>query len=167
LQPHQQFSQHFQGGPEHSLVYDEDNGSPVQTCDFNYSEIDRNVFGVESDDAGAKTVSFSDMSAALSLVLLWIQGSKAQCKAGSVASRALSLLYMLDPVNSRFGSLDDIGKATGLTRAAISQNLVAFREEIGLAIAMGGKTEGSRENYSRSQRFAVAAGTHSSCRRER
>jgi hypothetical protein len=146
-------------------MYDEDASGSVQACDFDWNEVAANLDGEE--DAKEKTVSFSDMSAALSLVLLWIQGSKAQCKVGSVASRALSLLYMLDPVNSRFGSLDDIGKATGLTRAAISQNLVAFREKIGLAFAMGGKTEASRENYSRAQKAAVVAGTHSSCRRGR
>jgi hypothetical protein len=154
-------------GAAHSDVVWE-NDSPTQTTDFDFSEIDRNVFGVEPEDTGTKSVSFSDMSAALSIILAWIQGkSKTSANPASVASRALGLLYLLDPVSSHYKSLDDIGKACGLTRAAISRCLVSFREEVGIAFSIGGKCEGSRENYSRSQRAAVVLGTHSSFSRKK
>jgi hypothetical protein len=58
-------------------------------------------------------------------------------------------------LNSRFSSLEEIGKFCGLTRAAVSQNLVKFRDEVGLAFAMGGKSEGSRDKYSRAQKAAT------------
>jgi len=152
-------------GSTHTEALAYENDSPTQTTDFDFSEIDRNVFGIEPEDTGTKSVSFSDMSAALSIILGWIRCRAKTPEPRGVASRALGLLYLLDPVTSRYDSLDQIAKACGMTRAAISASLVQFRDEVGLCFEMGGKRELSRERYSRGQKAAVDLGTHSSFRR--
>jgi hypothetical protein len=54
----------------HSFAYK--NEELVQTTNFDWDEIDRNVFGVEEQET---QVDYSDMVAALSLIFGWICAS--------------------------------------------------------------------------------------------
>lgn len=55
----------------HELAID-DEGHLERSTQFDYDEVDRNLFGVEPEDS----VTFGDMSAALGLILGWICESK-------------------------------------------------------------------------------------------
>jgi hypothetical protein len=74
-----------------------DNGELVATTDFDYSEIDRGCFDHEEQP---DSVSFSDMSAALSLILGWVCASPNLTHCGG---RAAALLWMLDVTNAPHG----------------------------------------------------------------
>jgi len=101
----------------------------------------------------------ADASAALSIVIQWVCSGHRASAAG-IAGRALALLYFLDPVNSSFDSLEDIASHVGCTKQLLSKDLMSLRRQTGLAIS-GGKSLAARDNYSRAQHAAVAAGTHS------
>jgi hypothetical protein len=77
--------------------------------------------------------------------------------------RAHALLYLLDPTNARFNSLEEIGTAGGVTKAAVSKSLMDLRRELGGILPM--KLSGSSDNYRKAQNFAIDAGVHSSASR--
>jgi len=134
-------------------------GHRGQTCGFQYDEVYRNVDGEEPEE---DMVSFSDMSAVLSLILQWMCGKH---KAGgnlivSAGVRAHSLLYMIDPVNSSFENMTDIAAAAGMTRANVSKGLMELRNQVGDVLPIRGML--ARESYRRSQAAALKAGVHSS-----
>jgi hypothetical protein len=115
--------------------------------------------GIEQD-----TVTWSDMSAAFSLLLSWMCGRSNQNRQPPSIEmagwRAHALLYLLDPTNARYASLEEIGTAGGVTKAAVSKALVDLRQELGGILPF--KISGSSDNYRKAQQFAVAAQEHSS-----
>src|SRR5207248_1949256 len=96
----------------HSVGYG-DSGTLEPITDFDYDAVDR-ALGFEPEPE--TPVEFADMTAAFSLVLQWIA---TPTEVRHVGARALTLLYFLDPSNSRFGSLEEIAKNAGCTRQAI------------------------------------------------
>ena len=150
------------GGHVHETAF-EDN-QIVEVTDFDWASIDRSCDGIEPAE---QTISLADASAAISIILGWI--CKGQYKSdpapiASVASRAEALLLLLDPNQSRYETLADIARASGMTRAAISKSLLSLKDQSGLALTIG-KLHGTRDTYREAQRKCVAEGTHSSFRR--
>src|SRR5262249_32144656 len=89
---------------------------PTVGPDEMYDEIDRNVFGVEVNE---DTVSFSDLCAALSLI---IQFACASPNISHVGGRIAALGVLLDPSNMPHNrrTLTDVARECGVTRAAVS-----------------------------------------------
>jgi hypothetical protein len=154
-----QHSAIISGAPQSDIVWEGDR--TTGTCEFAWDEVYANV---DKEEPGDRMVSFSDMTAALSLILGWIVS--AQNNVNSIASRALSLHYLLSPTESSHKSLESIATLCNMTRAGVSGALVKFRDEVGIPFALGGKSEHSRETYSRAQKASFASGNHSSVRRQ-
>ena len=153
-------SKHDPGDHLHELATDED-GKLELSCQFDYDEVDRNLFGVEPEDS----VTFGDMSAALSLVLGWICGdARRTTEVKIVASRALALHWLLSPENSQYDSMSDIARVCQVTKAAVSKALLSLKDQTGCAINAG-KGHFTRATFANAQLDAVAGGTHSSVAR--
>jgi hypothetical protein len=140
-------------------------GRIQRTIGFDYDEVDRNL-GFEPKE---EMLTWADASAAISLILSWAtgRGDTSHHKEASIATtgaRIHGLLYWLDPANARYGSLQEIADAAGLTRAAVSKALVNLREELGGILPM--KRSGSSDVYSRAQKAAIKVGVHSSASRK-
>jgi hypothetical protein len=137
----------------------------VRVTGPDWESIDYNVDGLELEE---DQVSFSDMSAALSLILGWACGKAGKhSQAPSVTSagaKVHALLYLLDPVNARYPSLQAIADDAGMTKAAVSKSLAELRRQLGGILPM--KKSGSREVYQRAQAAAIAAGVHVSQHRK-
>jgi biotin operon repressor len=137
-------------------------GSFERTADFCYDEIDRNLGWAEDMP---DTVTFSDMSAAFSMILGYLcQDNHCPNRPANLAhvgARAESLLFLLDSNQSRYKSLADIGRAAGLTRAAISKALIELKDQVGLMLSAG-KGHFTRATYRQAQIEALEAGRHSS-----
>jgi hypothetical protein len=140
-------------------------GKLEPTTDFPYDAVDRSCFGIEASD---EKVSFADLSASLSIILGWIGGRQYSTQSNndayirSVAARALGLLFLMDANNSRFESMADVARATGLTRAAISKMMLNLRDQLGVVLNFSGKRAGSREIFRQAQLSSLANGSHSS-----
>jgi hypothetical protein len=164
---HQEFSQIIEGAPPARTALEGDR--LVATTDFDFDAIDRNVFGESSEDK----VDWKDMTSALAIVLGWICGRADVKRNGNQTSaiaysgmRANALLYLLDPDQSRFESLQQIADASECTKAAVSKALAELRNQIGGVFYF--KSSGSTENYQKAQRASIAAGVHSKfCRKDR
>ena len=141
----------------HDLGTDED-GKLERSCQFDYDEVDRNLFGVEPEDS----VTFGDMSAALGLILGWICESKV-CVTDlkMVAARALTLHYWLSPDESDYSGMAHIAKTCGCTRSALSAHLLRLKDGSGCMISAG-KGFNTRPIFADGQRNAVESGSHSS-----
>lgn len=141
----------------HGTVKTQDGAERVEY--FDHSDIDRNLGWSEPDEPGAEAgVSFPDIAAALSLIIEFI------CKPDTVngiAGRAESLHAYLDPGNSRYSSLAEVGRAYGLTRAALSKSLLELRDSCGIHLCLD-KRAFTRDRYRQAQNAAVKAGVHSS-----
>jgi hypothetical protein len=116
-------------------------------------------YNCDGESTEEDTVSFSDMGAALAIILQWICSSKDLRLAGA---RAASLLCFLDPVNAPHGrdSLTKIASEADCTKAALSAALLDLRDQTGCALSMG-KLASTRERYAQAQKAAVQAGCHS------
>jgi biotin operon repressor len=157
LKPHQQACQVFEGHAHTSALEfnSDDTCQAVGTVGFDFDEIDRRL-GFEQAD---EPVEFADMTAAFSLILGWMCGTKT----GPIRNsgwRAQALLWLLDPEQSQFGSLTEIAEAAGVTKQAVSKALVELRDECGFLISAG-KRQSARESYRQAQNAAIAAGCHS------
>jgi biotin operon repressor len=110
-----------------------------------------------------ETLSFSDGSAALALLVGWICQSAGPGPANviTIASKAEAVLFWLDPIQSRYSSLADIARALGITRAAISKQLLDLKDQIGSCVSAG-KMSGTRATYRAKQLELVASGKHAS-----
>jgi hypothetical protein len=147
--------------PVHGSILTADGPESIAT--FDYGEIDRRL-GFEPEE---EKVTCSDASAAISLILSWACGRADSIQAPSIVSagvRTHALLYLLDPVNARYSSLEAIADDANMTRAAISKALVELRSQLGGILPM--KRSGSSEVYARAQKAALAAGCHSSASRK-
>ncbi len=124
-----------------------------------WEEISRRVDGEEPADT---TVTMSDVGACFALILQWALGADTLTLAGA---RIASLGVYLDPVhNARFGSnLAEIAREAGCTRAALSKALMDFRDDCGIQLS-GGKRSEARASYRQTQIEALEAGRHSSQR---
>lgn len=134
-----------------------DPGHFERIADFDWESVCHNVDGESIEDS---KVSFSDMSAVLSLIIGWALGGETLLLAGA---RLASLGVFLDPIhNAKFGkNLSEIAREAGCTRQALSKSLVGFRDACGIVIS-GGKLHGSRAKFSRIQRDLIADGKHAS-----
>jgi hypothetical protein len=144
----------------HLGVNDEGHLEATTDVEDFYNEIDRNCFGVEDAE---DTVSFSDMSAALSLIVGWA----CTCKdIRQVAGKILALGVMLDPVNMPYGRTDltAIAREVGCTKQAVSKWLLHLRDQSGVALTIGKKAS-VRETCKQAQEAAMRAGCHASHRR--
>jgi hypothetical protein len=153
----QQFGDHIHP----SAIID---GSLQRTIGFDYDEVDRNLSGVEPAE---DMVSFSDASAAIAILLGAICDTRKTdhpINLVSVGAKAESLLFLLDPNQSRYESLSDIARAANMTRANLSKWLLKLKDEVGFFLSAG-KRAFSRESYRSAQKAALAAGCHSSQRR--
>jgi hypothetical protein len=167
--PNHQNKQIFEGAPTGRTATGstgvEGEFQNVSVTDFNYDEVDQSLGWAEDIE---KPVEFADMTAAFSLLLSWMCG-RSNTKdhqynpVAAAGRRAFSLLYLIDPTNCRYDSLDEIAKASGATRAIVSRDLMKLRTELGGILPMKGS--GSKENYRKAQLAAVAAGCHSRDRR--
>jgi hypothetical protein len=145
----------------HEIVYNNDSEKLERVGQFDFESVYYNVDGEGLKD---DPVSFSDMSAAFSLILSWACGRTGKHEqAPSIIGagwRVHALLYLLDNGNARYGSLQEIADAAGVTRAAVSKALADLRGELGGILPF--KRGYSSEVYSRAQHAAVAAGCHAS-----
>jgi hypothetical protein len=125
-----------------------------------YDEIDRNVFGAEDAE---DTVSFSDMCAALSLI---VQFACASPDISHVGGRIAALGVLLDPSNMPHNrrTLADVSRECGVTRAAVSKWILNFRDQAGVSLTVG-KRSSIRAKLRQSQFKAIENGSHSSFRR--
>ncbi len=128
----------------------------VRSQDFDWEELCRNVDGEEPEE---RTVSMSDASAAISIILGWICENRSHhaSNMASVGARAESLLLLLDSNQSRYESLAQIAEAAGLTRAALSKSLLSLKDQSGLALTIG-KLGGTRAKYRAAQVEAIEKG---------
>jgi hypothetical protein len=149
--PHFDLSDH-----QHDIAFDD--GELVPTTEFDFDSVDREAFGVENDVDDM--VSFSDMSAALSLI---VQFACASPNLTHVGGRIAAIGVLLDPSNMPHGrrTLADIARECGVTRAAISRWMVDFRDQIGTSLTVG-KRSSTRAKDSVAQIEALERGTHSS-----
>jgi hypothetical protein len=137
------------------------NGHLEPTVGFNYSDVE-DASG-ESDDsndipAADEQVAWADVCAGWTLLLEWIAKPESIALAGA---RAHTLLHWLTPSMCRYGSLEEIAKVAGVTRACLSKHLMDFRKQISLHIGLG-KSENASERYSQAQKASYATGNHSS-----
>jgi hypothetical protein len=122
---------------------------------------------VDGESIEQDTVTWSDMSAAFSLLLSWMCGRSDHWLDPSITNagwRAHALLYLLDNGQARYGSLEEIADAGGVTKAAVSKALADLRRELGGILPF--KRSGSSDNYRKAQNYAVVAGVHSSFSRK-
>jgi hypothetical protein len=152
--------QNFAGDGVHEVCWDSDSESFEGVTQPDFESIYRACDGEEPAET---MVSFSDMSAALAIILGWLCKSQRDepAKINIVGAKAEMLLWWMDPTQSRYDSMSDISRAAGVTRALLSKYIVALRNELQLYMSAG-KSQGSREVYSRAQHAAVAAGCHAS-----
>jgi hypothetical protein len=126
------------------------------------------IFHNDGEGIEENTVTWADMSAAVSLLLGFCCGrsDKGDDKLAIVRSgmRVNAVLYWLDSNASRYNSLEEIADAAGVTKAAVSKSLMDLRKELGGILPM--KLSGSSDNYRKAQQFAVAAQEHSSFSRK-
>jgi hypothetical protein len=151
---HQEFSQIIDGHATGRTAIENDR--LVATKDFDFDEIDRRL-GFESPE---QPIEFSDMTACFSLILGWICKSRYEGSITNAGWKAQSLLWLLDPQQSKFESLSQIAEAEGVTKQAVSKALLELRDECGFLISAG-KSQTARESYSKAQFAAVDAGCHS------
>lgn len=160
LEPGQMFHNRPQGRLASEMT---DNGEArlVASSDFDYDAVDRELFGVESSE---DTVNFSDMSAAFGLILEFIVGKHKQSLVPkSIAGRAMSLLYLLNPSHLEelaLGSLELIAQHCGCTKQAISASLMAFRDQSGVKLCLS-KLASTRESFRTAAIRTIKDGTHS------
>jgi hypothetical protein len=135
-----------------------ENDSIVPTTDFQWDEVDRNVFDVEDEEDD--TVSFSDMAACLALIVQWACASP---DIKHVGGRIAALGVLLDPTNLPHNrrTLADVARETGVTRAAVSKWALDFRDQVGTSLTVG-KRSSVRTKDSAAQLAALERGTHSS-----
>jgi len=136
----------------------------VRTTGLDYDRDFRNVDGEEPADT---MISMSDASAAISILLGAICDTRKTdhpINMASVGAKAESLLFLLDPNQSRYESLSDIARTANMTRAGLSKWLLKLKDEVGCFLSAG-KLSGSRQTYAKAQHAALAAGCHVSQRR--
>lgn len=107
-------------------------------------------------------VSFADASPAIAILTGWLchSGRDEPANIRTVAAKCEALLFWLDPNQSKYRSLAEIGNACQLTRAAISKQLLSLKDQLGSAVSVG-KMSSSRETFRNVQRALVhSAGTH-------
>ena len=145
----------------HGTVKTQDGPQMVEY--FDHSAIDRNLGFQDPNEPDTEPgVSFPDVAAVLSLLIEFICKPKT---VNGIAARAESLHLYLDPQNSRYSRLAEVGQAYGLTRAGLSKSVqLELRDACGIHLCLG-KRAFARDSYRRSQRAALAAGCHSSQRR--
>jgi hypothetical protein len=156
-------AQHQLSDGLHSVSYVDKQIHP--TTNFDYDSIDREL-GFEPEE---DRITWSDASAAISLILSWACGRNDSRRAKppsivSAGARVNALLYLLDPVSARYDTLTAIADAAGMTRASISKELMSLRRELGGILPM--KVSGSSDMYRKAQEAALAAGCHSSSTRK-
>jgi leucine-zipper of insertion element IS481 len=122
---------------------------------FDYDEIDRNVFDVEDEE---ETVSFSDMAAALALIVGFACASP---DLKLVGARIAAIGVLLDPINMPHNrrTLADIAREAGLSRACVSKWMIDFRDQIGTSLTVG-KRSSARAADRAGQVAAIERGTH-------
>jgi hypothetical protein len=137
----------------------EDDETPVRTCDFPFDQVCADLDGEPAEDL----VTFSDMSAALALIIQWVCGDskKRTTDVRIVAARALCLMQWLCPEQSQYENMADVAKACGCTRAALSKSLLSLKDQTGCLLSSG-KGFFTRATFSKAQHRAVDGGTHSS-----
>ena len=137
----------------------------VGVCQPDWESIYHNVDGeaIEEDQ-----LSYSDASAAISILVGWMCHSSRQEPADprTVAAKCEAVLFWLDPNQSKYRSLSEIGCATGLTRAAISKQLLGLKDQLGSAVSVG-KLGSTRSVYRKAQLDCLERGNHSSQVRKR
>lgn len=142
-------------------MYSDGRLQPITSFDFD--EIDERLGWSERKE---DSVSFSDMSAAFSLVLGNLIG-RSEAKPRSMAmvgALVHTLQFFLDPTNCRFDSLAEIAAEANCTRQALSSWLMALRDQLDVCWQLG-KPQGTREAYREGQLAALERGTHVSQRR--
>jgi hypothetical protein len=84
-----------------------------------------NCFDVEDEE---QTVSFSDMAAALSLIVQFACSSPDICHVGG---RIAAIGVLLDPSNQPHDrrTLADVAREVGVSRAAVSRWIMDFRDQ--------------------------------------
>ena len=132
-------------------------GRLVQTVDFDFDEVDRNMSGEEPED---EQVAWGDMVASFALLLQWMCGNRTP-DVRIIAGRALSLLLWLQPDQCEYDSMAEIAKACECTRAALSASLLRLKDDTGCFLSVG-KGFHARAKFSEAQHRAVSSGTHSS-----
>jgi biotin operon repressor len=142
----------------HTLAVEDE--TLVRSQDFDFEEVYRNV---DSEEPEETTISMADASAAISIILGWIcQSAKDEpASIKTVASKAESLLLLMDSNQSKYKSLADIARAAGLTRAALSKNLLSLKDQTGFRVIVG-KLGGARDTFRSVQNALVANGRHAS-----
>jgi hypothetical protein len=146
------------GDHVHDLAFEDD--APVRIQDFDWTTIDRDVDGIEPEE---KMISLADASAAIAILTGWLCHSSRSEPADirTVAAKCEALLFWLDPNQSRYTSLAAIGRATGLTKAAISKQLLGLKDQLGSSVSVG-KMSSSRDTFRNVQRALVREGRHAS-----
>ncbi|PWT77951.1 MAG: hypothetical protein C5B58_16010 [Acidobacteria bacterium] len=151
----------------HSVGLDAD-GHRERTTTFDWDQVDREVFGVQDKE---DCITMADASACLALICQWltlslsdrsrsITSSKHPSPIVSAGMRAFCLLYMLDPVHCRYGSLQQIADACGLSKASCSKALVDLRRQLGGIMPF--RRSMSSERYQHAQLAAVRDRVHAS-----
>jgi len=145
----------------HPVAFNRESGHVERVGRFDFDEVDRNLGNEPEEEPG---ISFSDASAAISLILQWA------CETPDlklVGARTASLLAYLDSTNAPHErtTLEAIAKEAGCTRALLSKRLLELRDQAGVHLTMG-KRAYTRDRYKKAQDFAVAAGVHSSVSRK-
>jgi len=152
------------GSHLHSLAFED--GHLCRTTGFDYESIDRNIDDIEPAE---DMISMADASAAVSIILGEICGHRKTAHAVNLAfvgAKAEALLFLLDSNQSRYKSLADIAREADCSRANLSKWLLRLKDEVNVLLSAG-KSDGSREVFSKAQRAALSAGVHSSQRRQR
>ena len=145
---------------------DEGSGEPgrfERIADFSWEEVYR---AVDGEEPAERMISFSDSSAAISVLIGWLchSGRDEPADIRTVAAKCEALLFWLDPNQSKYESLADIARVTGHTRAAISKQLLNLKDQLGSCVSVG-KRSHTRATYRACQVEAIEKGTHASFKR--
>src|SRR5438128_1540364 len=149
--------QNLAGDGLHETVWNVDSESFEGVTLPSWEEIYYNCDGEELPET---MVSFSDMSAALSIIIGWLCKSQRDepARITTVGAKAEALLFWLDPNQSKYTSLTAIARACGLTKAAISKQLLSLKDQLGSAVSVG-KLSSTRQTYRQAQIDCMERGT--------
>jgi hypothetical protein len=126
-----------------------DHGAICPTVDFNY----------DFDQPGAEsTVPISVACSALSEIVDW---TTKPTTLNMISARSLVLKAWLNPVDSRYRSLNAIADECGVSRASLSKSLLSFRDQFSIGLTIG-RLQSSREIFRQAQIASVEAGRHAS-----
>ena len=130
----------------HPIAQQEDlTPTPITNFDYDFDQL-----------TSESTVAMSDVCSAFCVVLDWIAAPR---ELNMCSARVHAMRTMLDPIHSRYKSLNEIASDHNVTRSALSKSLLTLRDAHGIRLTVG-RLASSRRIYAEAQRESVLNGRH-------